>query len=306
MRELRQFVEVANRRSISRAAEHLNISQPALSRAIQKLEESYGAPLFIRNGGGVVLSAYGLALYSRAVRVLPALDEAREEIEHLRGRAQAKLHVASGDLWGLVILPGALRRFASMHPSVSVHIDITDDGTRFEGLGNGVYDIVFGRLSEKYQSVMQVAFEPIVRQGTYIYCDREHPLAGRTAAVDELLRERWISPGYDDDAGPGKLAGHVRTFSVRVNTVMHALLVLRHSSLLMAASSGFVSLFREFGITTVNSEEPSRIQESGALYRPSALDKALVEDFVRAARDEAALLKMPTWTAGAVDDVTPK
>ena len=119
MRELRQFLEVANRRSISRAAEVLNLSQPALSRAIQKLEESYGAPLFIRNGGGVALSPYGLALYSRAVRVLPAFDEAREEIEHLRGRALAKLHVASGDLWGFVILPGVNQQFAALIPTSS-------------------------------------------------------------------------------------------------------------------------------------------------------------------------------------------
>src|SRR5690349_21149934 len=124
MRELRQFLEVANRRSISRAAEVLNLSQPALSRALQKLEASYGAPLFIRNGGGVALSPYGLALYIRAVRVLPALDEAREEIEHLRGRALAKIHVASGDLWGLVILPGVIKQFAQTHPDVVVHIDI--------------------------------------------------------------------------------------------------------------------------------------------------------------------------------------
>jgi DNA-binding transcriptional LysR family regulator len=232
--------------------------------------------------------------------VLPALDEAREEIEHLRGRAQAKLHVASGDLWGLVILPGAIQRFAAMHPEVVVHIDITDDGTRFEGLSNGVYDLVFGTLTEKYQSVMQVAFEPMVRQGTFIYCDRRHPLAGRTASVDELLHQRWISPGYDDDAGPGKLARHIRTFSVRVNSVMHALLLLRGSSLLLAASSGFVSLFREFGLATVDSDEPSRIHESGALYRPHALDKVLVDDFVRAAREEAGLREMPLWKSDAL------
>ncbi|MCS6758000.1 MAG: LysR family transcriptional regulator [Candidatus Devosia euplotis] len=93
-------MEVASRRSISAAAKQLNISQPALLRAIQKLEDSYGAPLFVRNGDGVTLSPYGSALYSRAVRILPALDEAREEIEQLQGRAKAAIRVASGDLWG--------------------------------------------------------------------------------------------------------------------------------------------------------------------------------------------------------------
>lgn len=109
MRELRQFVEVANQRSISRAAKKLNISQPALSRAIRQLEDSYGVPLFNRTGAGVELSVYGSALYSRAVRILPALDEAKEEIEHLQGRAKAVIRIATGDLWGLVILPGIIK-----------------------------------------------------------------------------------------------------------------------------------------------------------------------------------------------------
>lgn len=296
MRELRQFVEVANRRSISRAAEYLNLSQPALSRAIQKLEESYGVPLFIRTGGGVELSPYGSALYSRAVRVLPALDDAREEIEHLRGRAMATIHVATGDLWGLVILPGVIKDFSRTHPDVVVTVDMTDDGTRFEGLRNGVYDLVFGTLSYKYEAVMQVQFEAMVRQATYLYCDRGHPLAsGGMASLEDLLRQRWISPGYDDDTGPGKLARHARIFAVRVNNVMEALLLMRDSSMVMAASSGFVSLFEQFGIATIDIEDPGRVQESGAIYPAHALEKPIVADFLDSARERVSQLRLPDW-----------
>lgn len=296
MRELRQFVEVANRRSISRAAQHLNISQPALSRAIQHLEESYGAPLFIRTGGGVVLSTYGSVLYSRAVRVLPALDEAREEIEHLQGRAKAAIHLATGDLWGLVILPEVIQSFAHAHPDVVVHVDITDDGTRFEGLRNGIYDLVFGTFSYKYEAVMQVEFEAMVRQATYVYCDQHHPLAaGGPASLDDLLGQRWISPGYDDDTGPGKLGRHARDFAVRVDTMMHALLLMRNSPLVMAASSGFVSLFRQFGIANIDIEDPGLVQESGAIYPARALEKPLVRDFLRKVRERATELRLPDW-----------
>jgi DNA-binding transcriptional LysR family regulator len=296
MRELRQFVEVANRRSISRAAENLNISQPALSRAIRQLEESYGAPLFVRTGGGVVLSPAGSALYSRAVRVLPALDEAREEIEHLQGRAKAVLHIATGDLWGLVILPEVIRGFAQTHPDVVVHLSITNDGTRFEGLRNGVYDLVFGTLSYKYEAVMQAEFEALVRQATYVYCDARHPLAaGAAPDLETLLAQRWISPGYDDDAGPGKIGRHTRDFAVRVDTMMHALLLMRGSDLMIAASSGFVSLFREFGIVSLDLGDGGQTQESGAIYLKHALEKPLVRDMLRRVRDHAGTLQLPAW-----------
>jgi DNA-binding transcriptional LysR family regulator len=298
MRELRQFVEVASRRSISRAAEHLNMSQPALSRAIRKLEESYGAPLFVRNGAGVELSACGLALYSRAVRVLPTLDEAREEIGHLQGRTMATLHIASGDMWGLVILPEIIKAFTRSHANVVVHIDITDDGTRFEGLRNGVYDLVFGTLSYKYEAVMRIEFEALLRQATYVYCDRDHPLAATPgASLDDLLAQRWISPGYDDDTGPGPLARHARNFAVHADTMMHALLLMRNSRMVMAASSGFVSLFEQFGIARIALEDAGRVQESGAIYPAQALEKPLVRDFLRTTRERVPTLKLPRWPA---------
>ena len=116
------------------ASEHL-ATRPVTGHS--KLESSYGAPLFVRNGAGVELSAYGSALYSRAVKVLPALDEAREEIEHLQGRAKAAIRIATGDLWGLVILPTITRQFALAHPDVVVHVEIADEGTRLQGLRDG-------------------------------------------------------------------------------------------------------------------------------------------------------------------------
>ena len=128
MRELRQFIEVANRRSISRAAEQLHISQPALSRAVRQLERSYGVPLFLRTGNGVALSPYGTALYGRAVRALRALDEAREEIALLQGSAKVTLHIAAGDMWGLVVLPDVIKRFAVEHLPDLLQLVLIDVG----------------------------------------------------------------------------------------------------------------------------------------------------------------------------------
>ena len=254
--------------------------------------------LFVRTGGGVVLTPSGSALYSCAVRVLPALEEAREEIEHMQGRTKAALHIATGDLWGLVILPEVIRGFAQAHPEVVIHTTITDDGTRFEGLRNGVYDLVFGTLSYKYQAVMQVEFEAMVRQATYVYCDAKHARTiGNAPDLDVLLAQRWISPGYDDDAGPGRIGGHPRDFAVRVDTTIHALLLMQGSALMMAASSGFVSLFEKFGIVHLDLHDPPNPQESGAIYAERSLQKPLVREFLRRARERAAHLDLPPWPA---------
>lgn len=294
MRELQQFVEVAGRRSISGAAKALNISQPALSRAIAKLEERYGAPLFIRTGAGVELSPYGSLLYSRAVRILPALDAAQDEIRQMQSRTKVLIRIACGDLWGIVVLPEVIRRFAMTHPDVVVHMEITDEGTRQEGLQNGAYDLVFGTLSERYGPIVQTEFEPMLHQATYIYCDEANPLASRSdASIDELLQHRWISLGIEDDAGPGPLAGYARDFAVRVDTTMNAALLLQNSRFLMAASSGFVRLFRRLGIGTVQVADRGPSQPSGAMFPSRSINRPPVADFLGSTREQIALLQMP-------------
>ena len=294
MKDLRQFVTVARLRSISAAAKELHISQPALSRAIQKLEDGYGAALFLRNGAGMELSVFGQALYSRAVRVLPALEEAREEIQHLQGLAKAAIRIATGDLWGLVILPAVIRQFAVSHPDVVVHVEIADESARLQGLRNGVFDVVFGTMSEQYTPVVSVQFQPMIRQATYVYCDRHHPLAGQEVSDPELLlRHRWVNPGYDDNAAPGILGRQPRDFAARVDTIVGALLILRGSPFLMSASSGFVHLFHEFGLERVGLADAGRGQDSGAIHQPHALDRPVVRDFLRLARQNAMAVSLP-------------
>lgn len=294
MRELRQFVEVASRHSISAAAKHLNISQPALSRAIQKLEDSYGAPLFIRNGAGVALSPYGSALYSRAVRILPALDEAREEIEQLQGRAKAAIRIASGDLWGLAILPEVTREFAMTHPHVVVQVEITDEGSRLEGLRNDIYDLVFGTFSARYSPLVKVEFLPLVRQATFVYCDAKHPLQQReSVSLEELLAHRWVSPGYEDDAGPGILASGSRDFAIRVDTMMNALLVLGNSPFLMSASSGFTSLFKHYGLEALRTDDAGRADDSGVIFPARSMERQAVRDFLQLTKQTVSRLKLP-------------
>jgi len=294
MKELRQFVEVANLRSISRAAKKLNISQPALSRAIHQLEDSYGVPLFVRTGAGVELSPYGSALYSKAVQILPALAEVREEIEHLQGRAKAVIRLATGDLWGLVILPEIIRTFSESHPDVVVQLTIADDGTRFEGLRQGIYDLVFGTLSYKYEAVMQVEFETFVRQATYVYCDASHRLAkAHDVTVEMLLEERWLSPGYGDEDGPGQLTSRPRDFAVRVESMTQAVFLLRESPFVMAASTGFEQLFTRLGIARIAFPEHGGIQASGAIYTAAASGKPAVRDFLRLVRASVGAFDLP-------------
>ena len=78
MHQIRYFLAVERERNFSRAADHCNITQPALTRAIQKLEEEVGGPLFDRRPGRIELTELGRTL-------LPRLQNAIREVFRARG-----------------------------------------------------------------------------------------------------------------------------------------------------------------------------------------------------------------------------
>jgi DNA-binding transcriptional LysR family regulator len=96
IRHLRHFLAVAQTLNYSRAAEQLNISASPLSRSIQQLELSLGAPLFLRGTRRVELTPFGLSLVPQATRVLEDVDELEREAAHrLRGHVQLTIGIRS-------------------------------------------------------------------------------------------------------------------------------------------------------------------------------------------------------------------
>ncbi|MBR4313550.1 MAG: LysR family transcriptional regulator, partial [Lachnospiraceae bacterium] len=82
--ELTYFNEVANTSHFTKAAENLNVSQPALSRTIKHLEKELKVPLFIKKGRNVTLSNYGEALYKHSQSILDEIKSISSEINDLK------------------------------------------------------------------------------------------------------------------------------------------------------------------------------------------------------------------------------
>lgn len=256
---------------------------------MQKLEESYGASLFVRTGGGMELSPSGVTLYGHALRVLPVLDQARDEIEQLQGRSRASIRIVAGDLWGFAILPAVMSRFAGTHPDIVVHLGIADESKRLEGLRNGTFDLAFGTLSTRYGAALDVVFEPLTQQGTNVYCDLHHPLATRSVvSTEDLTGCRWISSGYEDPSDTTLPGRQRRDYAVRADTLLTALQILKGSQFLMSGSSGFAALFRQYGIVPLALEDVGAGSHSGAIYFERTLSNPSVSQFLATARQATA------------------
>ena len=87
------FCTVASTRSISRAAKELYISQPAISRAIQKLEANLGAALFLRTSRGVSLTREGELLYSHVADAFTSISRGEEALRRELSGQSGTLHI---------------------------------------------------------------------------------------------------------------------------------------------------------------------------------------------------------------------
>ena len=119
LRQLRTFVLIAEHGSIRAAARALHLTQPAATRNLRELEQSLDAELVRRSPKGVELTAYGQALYKRAVLILQETRRAQEEIGQMKDGAGGSLHLAVSSS-ALTVLPGALRDSRQRMPRVSV------------------------------------------------------------------------------------------------------------------------------------------------------------------------------------------
>ncbi|RZL92545.1 MAG: LysR family transcriptional regulator [Variovorax sp.] len=129
LRQLRYFVEVAQSRSFSRAAEHLLIAQPALSQNIASLEEDLGAKLFKRHARGVELSPEGHRLLSAATEILARTSTLKEWIEGRDVLPSGPVRLSiSGSVASVLIAP-LLRSMAEQYPAIELTVR---EGLSFE------------------------------------------------------------------------------------------------------------------------------------------------------------------------------
>ncbi|HET8747482.1 MAG TPA: LysR family transcriptional regulator, partial [Ramlibacter sp.] len=116
--ELHAFLAVARSGSFRKAAEALNVTQAAVSRAVLRLEEELGVDVLERSGAGVALTATGAELRRRIEKPLAALEEAALHVRREAERMRLRLSVVTslGNLW---LMP-RLEDFRSRHPGIEI------------------------------------------------------------------------------------------------------------------------------------------------------------------------------------------
>lgn len=181
--QLQSFLRVAEEGSITRAAEGLCLTQPAVTQHIRALERELGVALFDRTGRGVELTPAGSALRDYARRSVAVLDECRQVIADLDAGSAGKLVLGAGVTTSIFHLPEWLRVFREVHPGVDVAVRTGRSTEVAQFALDREIDIglVTSPVRHRDLHVIGLYDEEIV-----LTTPPGHPLAGRTVSTREL------------------------------------------------------------------------------------------------------------------------
>ena len=134
---LQAFIAVAENQSFSLAAEHLYLTQPAISKRIAALESELDTRLFDRIGRKVELTESGNALLPRARNILLDVEDSRRAISNLSGKITGKLSIGTSHHIGLHRLPPVLRSFTKKYPEVELDLHFMDSEEACQAVAHG-------------------------------------------------------------------------------------------------------------------------------------------------------------------------
>lgn len=191
LRQLRQFVAVAEELSFRRAAQRLHISQPPLSQTIQQLEAELGTLLFNRTRRRVELTQPGRVLLDQSHRVLSQMERA---LDAARGAAQGmigRLSVGFVPSSTYEILPAILRQFRIRHPAVDLHLEELSTVEQTDALLQHRIDVALNRPPTFFST--GIAQEPLLRERLIAALPAGHPLAERKRLrLRDFREERFL------------------------------------------------------------------------------------------------------------------
>lgn len=174
--QLFYFHTVAKYNSFTKASEELNLSQPALSRSILRLEEEIGVPLFERKSRGVVLNQYGKFFLSHAIQVLSEMKEAKQKIHDMIDPNHGIISLAFIQTLGSSFVPDLISDFQQEFPNFQFQLSQNISSEILKEIEAANIDIGFCSPLELHEGLCSI---PVLSEELFLIVPVAHRLAGK-------------------------------------------------------------------------------------------------------------------------------
>ncbi|WP_175404942.1 LysR family transcriptional regulator [Marinomonas sp. FW-1] len=236
--------------SITAAAEHLNIAQPTLTRAMATLEMQAGAQLFTRSRFGVSSTPIGESLAREGRAITRTLGSAEEQVSRFKLGIKQNLRLAAGPLLSMEALPMIIERMLVEQPDIAITVTCLNPSSAIEKLMNDEFDIVIAphpadNVSDSFHA------ELIHEDRIGIFCGKSHPLANKkNIKIDDFAGLDWLSLGiasYFEKQTTDMLASYgIPNAKTKVVFRNDAIMIMK-----MLSSGKFLAALPHFPVSTI-------------------------------------------------------
>lgn len=207
LRDLRLLDTVVRLKSMVKAATQLNVSQPAVSKAIVELEHTLGVRLVDRSRQGIEPTPHGLALLRRGAAIFDELRQGVTEMEFLSEPTAGEVRVATSESMAAGLLPALIARLTQQYPRVSIHVTQSPIGSlqyrnpQYRDLRDRNVDLVLGPIIRP-MTEDDLESEPLFDDHVVVAAGSRNPwVRRRKLQLADLIDEPWCLLPHDTVAG---------------------------------------------------------------------------------------------------------
>ena len=199
---LKYFEVVARTQHFTQAAKELYISQSALSKAINNLEQEIGVPLFERQGRNVHLTHYGKIFSDYVFQSNTIIEKGIQQIQDMANVQTGEVRISSTYTIGANYIPEMIAEYVKTYPDVKINYYQKSTSEIIDDVLSSKADLGFCEEFMEYPQATKLAFERIKTEELCLIVLPSHPLANRKAVeFSEIVKETFV--GYNKKTGIG-------------------------------------------------------------------------------------------------------
>ncbi|MBL6847314.1 MAG: LysR family transcriptional regulator [Alphaproteobacteria bacterium] len=279
--ELKTFLAVIEARGVSSAAISLNMTQPAITKRLKNLRNSFEIEtLFTRKSGEFHISEEAKLLIPFAQNLIALAENAKKEIKNYTNGVKGKISIGAGTTWSLGNLPKGLAKTAEKFPELEIDLNIEAPDLLLNKLSKNKMDIIFAR---KPENLCNFDFIHLRTDQFLIFASSSHPIFEKDISLKDLSKYKWTmntAAKQTEDIFFNWF--HSRNIekpviSLKTNSLRLALKVVENSKMLLFTTSPIYSAPDSFNLTQIKINDFNLKRDTGIITRKGYKSYFLVE-----------------------------
>ncbi len=191
LKDLRYLLAIQDTGHLGRAAISLGMTQPALSKCIQRLEKIYSVRLLLKVGRGIRLTEAGVLLCERAQKIVQAMEMTRQDMSSLAEGTAGYIRLGAAATAAEFMLPQLSSQLLRAAPSIRLDLKVGMNDLLQSMLRENQLDMILGFLPEQGQEFISI---PLLDDPVVLVASKDHPLAGIHPTPEQLDQYNWLLP----------------------------------------------------------------------------------------------------------------